>query len=200
LSVSCAFVTRRLTHAAAAGRQGAMRLFVALDLPWPLPERLSAMAGGLPGARWVPPENYHLTLRFVGEVPGHRADEIDLALGAVRARGFPLVLAGVGSFARAETPQSLHVSVARNPALEHLRQKVDTALVRAGVAPERRRFSPHVTLARLDAVPEARLVGWLQAHNLFEAEPVAIRSFTLFSSRRGAERSVYVPEVEYALE
>ena len=70
-----------------------MRLFVALDLPWMLRERLSMLAGsGLPGARWVPPENYHLTLRFIGETPGHRAEDIDDALSGLRARGFPLTL------------------------------------------------------------------------------------------------------------
>ena len=72
-----------------------MRLFVALDLPWMLRDRLSALAGaGLPGARWVPPENYHLTLRFIGETPRHRAEDIDTALAGLRARGFSLTLAG----------------------------------------------------------------------------------------------------------
>ena len=78
-----------------------MRLFVALDLPWELRQRLAALSGGgIPGARWVPPENYHLTLRFIGETPGHRAEEIDIALATLRARGFSLTLAGVGTFAK----------------------------------------------------------------------------------------------------
>ena len=67
-----------------------MRLFVALDLPWSLKQQLSRLAGGLPGARWVPPENYHLTLRFIGEMPAHRAEEVDFALASLRARGFSL--------------------------------------------------------------------------------------------------------------
>ena len=67
-----------------------MRLFVALDLPAALRQRLSFMAGGLPGARWVSPENYHVTLRFIGELPGWRAEEVDAALAAVRAPGFTL--------------------------------------------------------------------------------------------------------------
>ena len=74
-----------------------IRLFVGLDLPPELRARLAILAGGLPGARWVSPENYHITLRFIGEQPGHRAEEIDLALAALRVRGFTLKLSGVGS-------------------------------------------------------------------------------------------------------
>ena len=76
-----------------------MRLFVGLDLPWELRQRLAVLAGGIPGARWVPPDNYHLTLRFIGEVLPHQAEEVDLSLTTLRARGFELTLAGLGSFA-----------------------------------------------------------------------------------------------------
>jgi 2'-5' RNA ligase len=177
-----------------------MRLFVALDLPWSLRERLSDLAMGLAGARWVAPENYHITLRFIGEMPGHKAEEIDLALAALRARGFSLELAGVGTLEKAGRVTALWAGVARNPALEHLRGKIDTALQRAGVPAERRRFAPHVTLARLDdRAAEPRLASWVQSHNLFRSEPVPVEHFTLFSSQLGKEQSVYTPEVEYAL-
>jgi 2'-5' RNA ligase len=80
-----------------------------------------------------------------------------------------------------------------------LQSKIETALQRAGLEPERRRFAPHVTLARLDGAPEAKVAGFLQANNLFRSEPVPIEHFTLFSSRLGKEQSVYTAEVEYAL-
>jgi len=173
-----------------------MRLFVALDLPIPLKARLAMLAGGVPGARWVPPENYHLTLRFIGETQKHRAEEIDEALFALRARGFSLTLAGIGLFEKGGRANSLWVGVERNPALDHLQNKIETALQRAGLEPERRRFAPHVTLARLDNVPEAKLAAYVQAHNLFRAEPVPVEHFTLFSSQLGKEQPVYTPEVE----
>ena len=177
-----------------------MRLFVALDLPWTLRERLSALAGaGIPGARWVPPENYHLTLRFIGETPGHRAEDIDTALLSLRAKRFSLTLAGVGTFAKGGRSTALWVGTERNPQLEHLRSKIETALHRSGLEPERRRFQPHVTLARLDNVPEGKLVSFVQTHNLFRAEAVPVEHFTLFSSQLGKEASVYTPEVEYGL-
>jgi RNA 2',3'-cyclic 3'-phosphodiesterase len=177
-----------------------MRLFVGLDFPWDLRERLRAMAAlSSPGARWVPPENYHLTLRFIGETPGYQAEEIDHALAALKVPGFTLTLAGLGTFSKSGRVISLWIGVERNPSLDHLHAKIETALQRIGLEPERRRFAPHVTLARLDNVPEAKLAGFVQANNLFRAPPVPVQHFTLFSSLLGKEQPVYTAEVEYAL-
>jgi len=177
-----------------------MRLFVALDLPWELRQRVAMLANaGIPGAKWVPPENYHITLRFIGETPGYRAEEIDHALASLKARGFSLTLSGVGTFDRSGRSMSLWVGVERNPQLDHLQNKIETALQRVGLEPERRRFAPHVSLARLDNASEAKLVSFVQAHNLFRSDLVPIEHFTLFSSLLGKEQSVYTPEVEYAL-
>ena len=176
-----------------------MRLFVALDLPSSMRTRLSFLAGGLPGVRWVPPENLHVTLRFIGEMPGWRAEEVDHALAGLRAPGFTIQLAGVGAFEKGGRVTSLWVGVERNPQLEHLQAKVERALQAAGVERERRRFVPHVTLARLDGAPEAKVAAWVQGHNLFRSETMAVEHFTLFSSLLGKEQAVYVPEVEYEL-
>ena len=177
-----------------------MRLFVGLDLPWALRTEISGLALGLAGVRWVPPENYHVTLRFIGEVGRYTAEEIDQALAALRGRSFPLSLSGVGTTQKAGRVTALWTGVDRNPALEHLRAKVETALQRAGLQPERRRFTPHVTLARLgEPAAEPKLAHWVQAHNLFRSSPVQMNHFTLFSSQLGHEPSVYPAEVEYEL-
>jgi 2'-5' RNA ligase len=177
-----------------------MRLFVALDLPWSVRQRLASLASvGIPGAKWIPPENYHLTLRFIGEAPRHLAEEIDHALATLKARRFSLTLAGVGMFEKGGRPTSLWVAAEKNPSLDHLRGKIETALQRVGLEPERRRFNPHVTLARLDNPAEAKLVSFVQAHNLFRSEPMEVEHFTLFSSQLGKEQSVYTAEVEYPL-
>jgi 2'-5' RNA ligase len=177
-----------------------IRLFVGLDLPWSVREPLALLGGGIPGARWVPIENYHLTLRFLGELPAYLAEEADHALAGVGAARFTLRLAGVGTFAKAGRDVALWVGVQRNPALDHLQNKIETAVQRAGLPPERRRFSPHVTLARLDGVPHAKLAAFVQAHNLFRCAPIEVDHFTLFSSRLGKEASAYTPEVEYPLQ
>jgi 2'-5' RNA ligase len=176
-----------------------MRLFVGLDFAWETKQQLAVLAGGIPGARWVPPENYHLTLRFIGEVPAHRAEEIDHALATLRGRAFPLVLAGGGTFAKGRQENALWVGVEKNPALEALRTKVETALQRVGCEPERRRFTPHVSLARLRDAAEGKLAAFVQSHNLFRAGPIQVEHFVLFSSLLGKEASVYRAEVEYAL-
>ena len=180
-----------------------MRLFVGLDLPDALRRRLAALSGSLVGARWTPPANLHLTLRFIGEVPGHVADEIDHALAAIRARSFELTLSGVGIFHRggrqAALPATLWAGVARCERLDHLQGKIETALQRSGLAAERKRFTPHVTLARVEGIAEPVLAGWLASHNLLRSESVAVAHFTLFSSQLSKEQPVYTAEVEYGL-
>ena len=177
-----------------------MRLFVALDLPEDTKDALSDLAGGIPGLRWVPRANYHLTLRFIGETPPLRAEEADAALAAIRARPFDLRLGAPGLFEKNGQAQSLHLTAERTPGLEHLRTKVETALQRAGFAAEKRRFAPHVTLARCGpAAPLPKLVAFLQAHALLRLPPVTVERFTLFSSVLGKEASHYTPEVDYPL-
>jgi 2'-5' RNA ligase len=177
-----------------------MRLFVALDLPWSVREQIAALSGsGIPGARWVPPENYHLTLRFIVDIPGHIARDVDDALLGLRGRGFTLTLTGMGTFARGGVSSALWVGVEKTPSLDHLRNKIETALQRCGLGPERRKFQPHVTLARLDNPAEGKVAAFVQAHNLFRTEPLAVEHFTLFSSLLCKDHAVYTPEAEYEL-
>ena len=176
-----------------------MRLFVGLDLPWPIREQFDRLDGSIPGARFVPEENLHLTLRFIGEVTPVEAEEIDLALTTLRGRAFTLTFTGVGTFAKGGRETQLWIGVERNPALDHLQGKIETALQRAGLPPERRRFTPHVTLARLDNAVPQKIAAFLQAHNLFRSEPVAFDHFTLFNSLLGKKAAVYTAEVDYPL-
>jgi 2'-5' RNA ligase len=176
-----------------------LRLFVALALPALVKTQLAALAGGIPGAKWVPPENYHLTLRFIGEIEPWRAEEVDTALAAIRAPRFELALAGIDAFEKGGRIQSLYVPAERSEALSRLQAKVETALQRTGLGPERRRFAPHVTLARTDRADTAKLVSFIQTHALFRLAPVTVEHFTLFSSHLGKEAAHYVPEVEYEL-
>jgi RNA 2',3'-cyclic 3'-phosphodiesterase len=140
-----------------------------------------------------------VTLRFIGEAPRYLAEEIDQALAALKAPSFPLRLAGVGTFAKGGRSQSLWIGVERSEPLDRLQGKIETALQRCGLEPERRRFQPHLTLARLDNGAEAKVAAFVQAHNLFRAEPVQVEHFTLFSSLLGKDQPVYTPEVEYGL-
>jgi 2'-5' RNA ligase len=175
-----------------------LRLFAALPLDQETRLRLAGLAGGLPGARWVPPDNLHLTLRFAGEVDEPAADAIDLALAAIRHPALSLVLAGVGLFGPTRGGATLWAGVARTEALEQLQEKVERAMVRAGLAPERRRFHPHITLARLKGTPQARVSSFLAGNNLLSV-PWDVDRFTLFSSHLGRGDPVYRAECDYPL-
>jgi 2'-5' RNA ligase len=176
-----------------------MRLFVALDLPWVVKEELSDLSFNLPGARWVPSSNFHLTLRFIGEANRLQAEEIDCALAALRGRSFRFSLSGLGWFEKAGRANTLYAGVERNEDLARLQAKVETALARAGVAIERRRFTPHVTLARMDQMVSPALTSFVQAHNLYRSAPILAETVILFSSYLGKDQPTYTPEVAYAL-
>jgi 2'-5' RNA ligase len=177
-----------------------MRLFVALSLPDDLRDRLSALSCGLPGARWVAPENLHLTLRFIGEVDRDEAEDIDAALTAVRCPRFPVTLAGVGDFGDERRLRSVWVGVDANPTLELLQGKVERAVQRAGQPPEKRKFKPHITLARFKSHPGDKLQTYFTQQGLFRAPPFEVTEFTLYSSYLSHEGAIYQPEAVYPLD
>ena len=175
-----------------------LRLFVGIEFPPELKLRLSLLCSGIPGARWVDAGNLHLTLRFIGEVSEDLAVDVDEALARVKGRRFALQLAGTGVFGGSR-PHALWVGVERDPDLVRLRDKVEQALLRIGLAPEPRKFVPHVTLARLRD-PELRtLTGFLAAHAQFRAEPLPVDHFSLIASFPTKAGSVYEDQADYAL-
>ncbi len=181
-----------------------MRLFVALALPETIRWQLRLLCGGLPtrngnGNRWVPPENFHITLRFLGEVDGRDAHYVDAALAGIRAPRFSVRLKGVDAFTSGQRVKAVYAGVEKSPALQHLHDKVESAVVRAGLAPEGQKYTPHVTLTRPKDPPMAKLQQYLVEHSLFKTEPFEITHFTLFSSEMGSEHSVYTAQQSYAL-
>ena len=176
-----------------------MRLFVAVDLPEDLRDRLAHLQQGLPAARWVPPDNMHLTLRFIGEVDGHQARDIDAALAQVRAERFALTLSGVDSFGSGAKPRSLWAGAQPNPALDRLQSKVEKAVRSAGLPPEGRKFKPHVTLARFKGNPRERLFSYLSRNALFRGAPFTVDEFVLYSSFLAQQGAIYTPEAAYPL-
>jgi 2'-5' RNA ligase len=176
-----------------------LRLFVGLSLPPGLSERLHLMQGGIQGARWTAAENYHITLTFIGEVDENAAEDIDDALRALRAPPFSVTLSGAGVFQQGEKPKVLWLGVAHDETLFRLKEKIDHALERARVPFEKRKYSPHVTLARLKNPDEERLAAFLARHGGFSAPPVPVSHFMLYESRSTADGPVYDPLRSYAL-
>lgn len=176
-----------------------IRLFVAVDLPDSIKDELSGITFGLPGARWVEPDQLHLTVRFIGEVDGGLFADIRSALEDVRASQFPLELKGLGVFPPRKEPRVLWVGLEKSEGLWQLRKKVDSALSRVGLAPEKRKFSPHITLARLKQTPISRLTNFLSGNGLFALPPFQVTEFTLYSSQLTPKGAIHEPEAVYPL-
>lgn len=157
------------------------RLFIALALPLVIREALLDLQEGLAGARWVEADSLHLTLRFVGEVDRHLAADLELALADVTVAPFPLALAGVGHFEGRRRTRAVWAGVEPSAELDLLQMRVEMACRRAGLPPETRRFTPHVTLARLGSGgPE---VGdWLARHGTLRLPPWLAGQFSLYES------------------
>ncbi len=175
------------------------RLFVAIDLPAGVQEALATLCSGVPGARWVDPAQLHLTLRFIGEVQGDRFRDIAEALTGVGGAPFDLHLDGLGHFPPRGAPRVLWAGVATSEPLAGLRTRVETALASAGLPREGRRFSPHITLARLKGTPPARVGRFFEDHPLFHTDPFTVDRFLLYSSTLGRRGATHRVEAQYPL-
>ena len=177
-----------------------MRLFVALFPPMTVRQGLWAISAGVPGAKWVAPENLHLTLRFIGEVDGATVNDVMAALSTVKGHSFELQLAGVGQFGDRRQAHMLWAGARPSEVLMLLHARIEAALVRIGLEPERRKFHPHVTLARLRGAPRDRVGRFLADHGRYESPPFIADSFVLCSSHLGRVQADYRVEAEYPLE
>ncbi|HYM74321.1 MAG TPA: RNA 2',3'-cyclic phosphodiesterase [Stellaceae bacterium] len=175
-----------------------LRLFVGIEFPPELKLHLSLLCSGIAAARWIDPGNFHLTLRFIGEVDEGTAADVDEALLRLKARRFSVQLAGVGVFG-GDKLRTLWVGVERAPALATLQGKIEQALIRAGLPPEPRKFAPHVTLARLRDPRRTELQHFLAAHAQFRAAPLPVAAFSLIASYPTKSGSVYEDQADYLL-
>ena len=178
-----------------------IRLFAALALPDDIVDRLLPLMKGVPGAKWRPRENLHLTLRFFGEVPEPTADEIDAALADVAdaTPPFELKLKAAGAFGGAD-PHALFLGVGESAPLKKLAADCERAARRSGLKPESRKFTAHVTLAYLAGAPLDRVHAFESRLGLFESAAFVVGSLGLYSSWvRKASPSLYKIEAEYPL-
>lgn len=165
------------------------RLFAGLSLPDIVADALTQLQSGVEGARWLPAENFHLTLQFIGETDRHGLAECADALAGVRAQAFELTLSGAGFFG-AQKPRALWVG-GTSPALVHLQSKVATALDRAGHPGERRKFAPHVTIGYAKGVSREKAAHFAAMHSLFSCGPFSVGEFHLYRSHPGNEGAHY---------
>jgi RNA 2',3'-cyclic 3'-phosphodiesterase len=175
-----------------------LRLFLALPVPDEVAAPVTAIQCGLPGARWSPRENLHITLRFIGEVDEPVAEDVDRTLDGLRMAPFALSLAGPDLFG-GEDPHALHLRVAPSARLDVLQGRCERACRSAGLAPETRMWTPHLTIAYLRHTRTDELAAYVQSHALFHAPSWTADRFHLLSSWHGRGPARYRIEAEYPL-
>ena len=155
-------------------------------------------ARGLPGARWIDPENYHVTLRFIGDVDDVIAHEVASLLGRVRREPFELRVEDLKSFG-GRKPRAIVATLGPAQALMELQAEHERLMQRVGLEPEGRKYTPHVSLARLRESSNRQVADYLAVRAPFRSPPFKVARFVLFSSRASVGGGPYVIEAAYPL-
>lgn len=175
------------------------RLFVAIDLPQTVKHELTTLGCDLPGARRVRDEQLHLTLRFIGEVNDEIFQKIREKLAEIKSTAFTVRLVGLGVFPPRRQPHVLWVGIDPSDPITTLRDRVESTIVQLGLPPEERKFSPHITLARLKNTPINEVNRYLAGHDLFASSPFAVNTFALYSSVLSNKGATHQLEADYPL-
>lgn len=175
-----------------------LRLFAALPIRDDIADWLEPLQGDVDGALWRPRLNFHITLRFFGDISHDLAVDLDLALAQIEAPQMKLKLTGAGYFG-SNQPYSLFAGVAYDEALGHLAQQCERAARRLGLPSEKRKFLPHVTLAYCRDTQLEAAVRFANRYEGIESPPFWADRFHLYSSQLGTGPSRYTAEAEYPL-
>jgi 2'-5' RNA ligase len=174
------------------------RLFTAIEIPEAMRMRLSLLRAPIEGAKWVQPEDMHITLRFVGDIEARVADELADLLAEVRVAPFSLAIAGTGAYGGRD-PRVLWAGAQAGPELDALYRANERAARAAGLDPDPRDFQPHVTLARMRRVRQGTVARFLAEHGDLRLEPFQVTRFVLLSARPGSGGPPYAVEAAYPL-
>ena len=174
------------------------RLFTGLELPRTLATELSLMRGGLSGARWIDVENYHLTLRFIGDIDERTAHDVDAVLSGIRRSAFTVTLDRLDAFGGSK-PRAIVAAARTSAPLTELQAEQERLIRRLGLPPESRKFAPHVTLARLRQATPIAVANYLSVRGWLSGLAFEVDHFTLFSARDSVGGGPYVAEAVYPL-
>ena len=175
------------------------RLFTGLELPPDIAFELDMLKGGIPGARWVDVNSFHITLRFAGDISEATADELDRALASIQVEPFELQLRSIGYFGGCK-PRALFARAHADEQLIRLQNAHERICQSVGLAVEPRRFTPHVTVARLKKASIVAANHFVARHNLYKSRPFKVSRFVLYSSRPSRGGGPYALEQTYDLE
>jgi RNA 2',3'-cyclic 3'-phosphodiesterase len=175
-----------------------LRLFTGLEIPNDIKFELDMMKGGVLGARWIERDNHHLTLRFIGDVEENQARDLAEALDAISVPSFLTRLKGHGAFGGAK-PHALYVKAEMTPEMKRLQAAHERVCQQVGLVGETRKFTPHVTTARLRRADPGDVQRYIAAHNLFESRPFEVERFVLYAARPARGGGPYRIAADYPL-
>ncbi len=174
------------------------RLFTGLEIPGASAAALASLRGGVYGARWIEPSDYHITLRFIGDVDFSAARDVADALAGIHRPTVAIRFEGLSWFG-ADKPRAIVARIKPSASLIDLQSELERRLRRVGLAPDARNFTPHVTLARLRSVSPAAVADYLSARGALVAPSFEASRFVLYSARDSVGGGPYVIEVAYPL-
>lgn len=175
------------------------RLFTGVEIPADVAMELDLMKGGVMGGRWIDRESYHITLRFIGDIGEALAREIAYALDGVVARPFSLRLRSIDFFG-GNKPHTLYAGVEESAELRRLQSIHERTCQVLGLVAEPRKFTPHVTLARLKDPDLKNVQHYVASHSLYKSRTFDVGRFVLFSSRPSRGGGPYAVEESYQLQ
>ena len=176
-----------------------IRLFVAVDIPESIQKEVQGMGRAIPNARPVPKDQLHLTLKFIGEVEGSSFLDIRESLKEIVHPKFLLALKGVGTFPPRGTPRILWAGVEPAAGIAALRNTIEKTLGAVGIAREKKKYTPHLTLARLHNCPIRPLQNYLAGNAFLQTPEFIVDNFHLYSSQLTQKGALHTLECSYPL-
>lgn len=177
------------------------RLFLSIDLPDYVRDRLETFAEEkLKGFHYVPRNRFHLTLKFIGDLPGQLQEKVEAAIDPIEVHEFLLPIEGLGSFPPNGHPHAVWAGVSSaHPRLFQLHKRITDALFRIGIEPEKRIYHPHITIARVNHAADETVKQFLKRHPDFGAAPFKVEAFHLMRSELIEGKRTYSKERTWAL-
>jgi len=176
-----------------------IRSFLAITLPDDTADALVDLQTGVRNARWIADDTFHLTLLFLGACTPHELTELDAGLAGLRMDRFSLTPRGVGAFGGG-TPRQLYAGFEDSEPLRRLQSRIERVARDAGLVPERRKFTPHVTLARCGGgVIPAQAIDWTLRHARVTLPAFDVFTYALYRSDLGTGAPVYTEMASYDL-
>ncbi len=177
-----------------------MRLFIAIRIPEDLMKTIVNQRADISGASWVPAEQVHVTLAFLGEVEERGVELLGRELARIKSPECTLCFSGTGCFPTRRRPRVLWIGLRPEPHLDKLAAKIRATLLDCGIHQEERAFSPHITLARLKLPASKEIDAFLEQNRSLKLPPFPVRQFTLFQSRLTPQGAVHSALMNFRLE